>query len=259
MSTVDDIYIRLAEIHAYAGESEKFRNDLNKLVETGKTKEEAILTLAMEKGLTFYECIRKVEGLVKKGKTNKQAVSEVAKTMKINPEAEEKVREIQGEALGKRLFGTEEEPSESPIPPPTSPIPRMSFRVLMKYFVHGIAFSFLFLVLAFVLVFVLVFLVAVGSFIGLIIGFGILMLTIGGLNCFLTGVIWGEETNTSFWSVLLHGVVLFVILLFVNGILVMVPNLVFPSIATTVVTFIIGAFAGGFVGKKVAGLFEEGY
>lgn len=133
----------------------------------------------------------------------------------------------------------------------------MNWTDLAKYFVHGIAFSFLFLVLAFVLVFVLVFLVAFGSFIGLIIGFGILMLTVGGLNCFLTGVIWGVETNTSFWSVLLHGFALFLILLLVNGILVMVPNIVFPSIATTVVTFIIGAFAGGFVGKKVAELFEE--
>ena len=135
----------------------------------------------------------------------------------------------------------------------------MNWTDLAKYFVHGIAFSLLYLVLALVLVLVLGFLIVVGSFIGLIIGFGILMLTVGGLNCFLTGVIWGEETNTSFWSILLHGVALFVILLFVNGILVMVPNIVFPSIATTVVTFIIGAFAGGFVGKKVAELFEEEY
>ncbi len=133
----------------------------------------------------------------------------------------------------------------------------MNWTNLAKYFVHGIAFSFLFLVLAFVLVFVLVFLVAFGSFIGLIIGFGILMLTIGGLNCFLTGVIWGVETKTSFWSVLLHGFTLFMILLLVNGILVMAPNIAFPSIATTIITFIIGAFAGGFAGKKVAEWFEE--
>jgi len=128
---------------------------------------------------------------------------------------------------------------------------------LAKYFVHGIAFSFLFLVLTFVLLFILVFLVALGSFIGLIIGFGILMLTVGGLNYFLTEAIWGVETKTSFWSLLLHGFALFLILLLVNGILVMVPNIVFPSIATTIVTFIVGSFASGFVGKKVAELFEE--
>ena len=133
----------------------------------------------------------------------------------------------------------------------------MPWTDLAKYFVHGIAFSFLFLVLTFVLLFILVFLVALGSFIGLIIGFGILMLTVGGLNYFLTEAIWGVETKTSFWSLLLHGFALFLILLLVNGILVMVPNIVFPSIATTIVTFIVGSFASGFVGKKVAELFEE--
>jgi len=83
------------------------------------------------------------------------------------------------------------------------------------------------------------------------------MLTVGGLNYFLTEAIWGVETKTSFWSLLLHGFALFLILLLVNGILVMVPNIVFPSIATTIVTFIVGSFASGFVGKKVAELFEE--
>lgn len=131
------------------------------------------------------------------------------------------------------------------------------WEVLAKYFAHGIAFSLLFLVLAFVLIFLLVFLVAVGSLIGLIIGFGILILTIGGLNSFLADIIWGIETNTSFWSLLLHGFALFLILILVNGILVMVPNFVFPGIATTVLTFIIGAFAGGFVGKAVATWFPD--
>ncbi len=133
----------------------------------------------------------------------------------------------------------------------------MNWSDLARYFVHGIAFSFLFLVLAFVLAFILVFLVAVGSFIGLILGFGILLLIVGGLNYVLTEAIWGTTTKTSFWSLLLHGFILFLILLLVNGILVMVPNMVFPSIPTTVITFIVGAFAGGFVGKKVAEWFEE--
>ena len=56
---------------------------------------------------------------------------------------------------------------------------------------------------------------------------------------------------------LLHGVVLFLVLLVVNGVLVMVPNYVFPSLATTIITFIVGAFAGGYVGKMVAGWFES--
>ena len=149
--------------------------------------------------------------------------------------------------------------SESEYEKDEEPQPKMTSvrKAFAKYFVHGIAFSFLFLVLAFVLFFLIFFLIAVGSFIGLIIGFGILMLVIGGVNSFLADVIWGVETSTSFWSLLLHGFALFLILLLVNGVLVMVPNVAFPSIATTVITFVIGAFAGGFVGKKVAEWFEE--
>jgi hypothetical protein len=133
----------------------------------------------------------------------------------------------------------------------------LDWTVFAKYFVHGIAFSLLFIVLGLVVLFVTVALVAIGSLIGLIIGLGILMLAIGGLNCFLAEVIWGVHAKTSFWSLFFHGIVLFLALLVVNGILVAFPNFVFPSIATSVITFIIGAFAGGFVGKKVAGWFEE--
>ncbi|MDH5495239.1 MAG: hypothetical protein OEY24_06000 [Candidatus Bathyarchaeota archaeon] len=133
----------------------------------------------------------------------------------------------------------------------------MDLFVFAKYFMHGIAFSLLFLVLGLVVLFLTAVLVTIGSFIGLIIGFGILMLAVGGLNCFLAEVIWGVQTKTSFWSLFFHGIVLFLALLVVNGILAGIPNSVFPSITTTVITSIIGAFAGGFVGKKVAGWFEE--
>ena len=133
----------------------------------------------------------------------------------------------------------------------------MDWNVFAKYFVHGFSFSLLSLVLGLVVSLVTVVLVTIGSLIGLIIGLGILMLAIGGLNCFLAGVIWGVHAKTSFWSLFFHGIVLFLALLVVNGILVAFPNFVFPSTATTVITFIIGAFAGGFVGKKVAESFEE--
>ncbi len=133
----------------------------------------------------------------------------------------------------------------------------VDWAILAKYFLHGIAFSLLSIVLVFVVGLVLLFLVAIGSFIGLMLGLAVLMLAIGGLNCFLTDVIWDLQTKTSLWNLLLHGFVFFVILLVVNGFLVMVPNYIFPSIATTIITFIIGAFAGGFVGKTVAKWFES--
>ncbi len=131
------------------------------------------------------------------------------------------------------------------------------WRVFAKYFTHGIAFSLLFVVLALVGIFIIAFLTLIGSFIGLIIGLGILMVAVGGLNCFLADIIWGIETNTSFWSLLLHGVALFFVLLIVNLILVIGPNLAFPRIETTVITFIIGAFVDGFIGKSLASMFPE--
>ncbi len=128
---------------------------------------------------------------------------------------------------------------------------------LAKYFIHGIAFSLLFFVLAFVLVFVLGFLIAIGSIIGLVIGLGILMLVVGGLNGFLANAIWGIETTESFLSLFIHGVVLFLCLLVIHLFFVIGPQVAFPGIATTIVTFIIGAFIDGFIGKHVAALFEE--
>jgi hypothetical protein len=132
----------------------------------------------------------------------------------------------------------------------------LDWGVFAKYFVHGIAFSFLFLLLGIVTFLLFVVLVAIGSFIGFLIGLLILMLAIGVLNCFLAEIIWSAHTKMTFGSLLFHGVALFSVLFVVNGLLVAAPNWVIPSMATIVVTFIVGAFAGGVVGKKVAGLFE---
>jgi hypothetical protein len=55
---------------------------------------------------------------------------------------------------------------------------------------------------------------------------------------------------------LLHGFALFVVLLGVDGVLVYLPLFFLPGLATSVVTFIVGCFADGFVGKYVAGWWE---
>ena len=131
----------------------------------------------------------------------------------------------------------------------------MEWKNLAKYFVHGIAFSLLFTILAIIWAFILLILVSLGWFIGLIIGLGILMLIIGGLNSFLTDLLW-FPVKTSFWSILGHGIILFIVLLIVNGIFVIAPTLIFPGIATTIIVFIVGSFMDGFVAKKVAGFWE---
>jgi len=134
----------------------------------------------------------------------------------------------------------------------------MNWKDLAKYFVHGIAFSILFLILGIVWAFIFALLVFVGFIIGLVIGLGLLFLIVGYLNSVITSFLW-FEVKTSFWDLFLHGVALFIVLLIVNGIFVTVPSLVFPGIATTLITLIIAAVLDGFVGKKVAGLWEQEY
>jgi hypothetical protein len=134
----------------------------------------------------------------------------------------------------------------------------MNWKDLAKYFIHGIAFSILFLILGIVWVFVFAFLTIIGSIIGFIIGVGLLFLIVGFLNSTITFYLW-FEVKTSFWDFFFHGLALFMILLVVNGIFVSVPSLVFPGIATTVATLILATFLNGFVGKKVAGLWEKEY
>ena len=128
----------------------------------------------------------------------------------------------------------------------------------LKYFLHGISFSVLLLVLAFAWAFILGILVILGSFIGLIIGFVVLFFLIGGLNTFLTGVIWSITAETRWTSLLGHGFLLFIALLIVS-VPSVILNLAVPSLVTTIVTFVAYAFIDGFVAKKTAEYFEEVY
>lgn len=86
----------------------------------------------------------------------------------------------------------------------------------------------------------------------------LLFLIVGYLNSFITSLLW-FEVKRGFWDLLFHGVVLFIILLIVNAIFSLAPNLAVPGMATTVVSFIITSFLYGFVAKKVAGWWESEY
>jgi len=130
--------------------------------------------------------------------------------------------------------------------------------ILAKYFLHGVAFSLIFATLVFLWAFGFFALIVLGSFIGLAIGLGLLMLITGGINCFLTSLLW-FPVKTSFWSILGHGIVLFIALIVVNVIIVAVPSLAFPGLVTTIITFIISSFIDGFVSRGVAGFWKEEY
>jgi len=133
--------------------------------------------------------------------------------------------------------------------------PKITWKNLAKYFVHGIAFSILFTLLAFAWAFVMILLVSLGSIIGLIIGIGLLFLIVGFINTVLGVHLWNIEAETGFWSLFFHGLVLFIIFLIVNLITSVLPNLAFPGTAALVVTFIITSFLDGVIGKNVASWF----
>ncbi len=133
----------------------------------------------------------------------------------------------------------------------------MNWRNLLKYFVHGMTFSTSYFVLATVWAFVLSFLIGVGAIIGFIMGLVLLFLMAGFLNSVITSYLW-FKVKFGFWDFLFHGVVLFVTLLILN-VVITVPNLVLPGIATTVITYLIATFLEGFVAKKLAGWWQEEY
>ena len=93
---------------------------------------------------------------------------------------------------------------------------------------------------------------AIGLFIGLIIGLLVLFLIIGGLNAALTDFVWQIPIKSDWKSLLVHGFVLFIVLLIAS-----VPSLIIPSPATMIVIFIIYGVIDGFIAKNIAGYWEE--
>jgi hypothetical protein len=132
------------------------------------------------------------------------------------------------------------------------------WRLVVKYLVHGVTFSLLFTVLYLIWILGFFSLVMLGLFIGVIIGFGLLVLIIGFVNSIITGWLW-FPVKFGFWDILAHGFVLFLVLLVVHGFFSFLPSVFFPGTATTIITFIIGLFLDGVIGKRVGQWWEKTY
>jgi len=128
----------------------------------------------------------------------------------------------------------------------------MNWRTLARYFIHGMAFSFLFFVLSIAWVFAAISLVNIGALIGLVIGVVLLFLLVGFINSIITTNLW-FRVRSRFWDLLFHGIALSVVLLALNGITISLPNFASPGIATSIITFVIAAFLDGFAAVKLAG------
>lgn len=132
-----------------------------------------------------------------------------------------------------------------------------TWKIFAKYFVHGFTFSLLFLGFGVYFWLRVVFLGIFMIFPYAIIGIAILLFFVGGLNILLTSVIWDIEIDTAFLRLLLHGITLLLFLSIMNGIFILLPNFLFPGIPTAAITFIVGAFVDGYVGKSVAEWFPK--
>lgn len=129
-------------------------------------------------------------------------------------------------------------------------------RNLLKYFLHGIAFSFILIVLVIFWSVILAILVALGYIIGLIIGLIVLFYLLGGINVYLTGAIWGIQVKEDWKSLLRHGIVLSMALIIVH-IPAVIVSLAVPSPFATVPLLIIYGFVDGFVALHIGTLYEE--
>ncbi len=102
---------------------------------------------------------------------------------------------------------------------------------------------------------VLGFLIAIGYIIGLLIGFVILGLALGYINSFLADAVWEMGTDNKIVTRFFHGVLLFIVLL-IAELPMLAINYVFPHWLIIVIMFLIYVPIHGFVGLKVAEVFE---
>lgn len=162
--------------------------------------------------------------------------------------------------LGTQTSSSGAEPiSADPINPvPADETPVVSKPLMLKYFLHGIAFSLIMVGLVIIWAVLLVMLIMIGSVLGLFIGIAAFLFSIGGLNVILTNEIWHVEVKSDWKNVLAHGTVLFIALILV-GIPSIVLRAVFPGTIISIVLFIPYCFIDGYVARKISGMWVKGY
>jgi hypothetical protein len=84
-----------------------------------------------------------------------------------------------------------------------------------------------------------------------------LIVAIGLINSVVAEYIWDFSIEISFTQLLFHGIVMSISLLFVNGLLVVLPQFLFPGVLTTLVTFFPAAILDGMAGRYVAEHFSN--
>jgi len=133
----------------------------------------------------------------------------------------------------------------------------MRWETFGKVFLHGLAFIGISVVLFFGWVYFTLFLVTVGYLLGLVIGVVLLFVVVGYINRYLGSVLWGINGEPGVVYSFFHGLLLVVFLAVVNFLFVVLPNLMWREVATGVVTFFVGVFLNGAIGREVASWFKR--
>lgn len=136
---------------------------------------------------------------------------------------------------------------------------RSTFTNGLKYVAHGLLFQLLATALLIVGVFTIAALIIfgsyfgifLGSFWGLVVAIALLITVVGLANTLIARVIWGIPIQIS--VMLVPGwVSMFLGLIFVNLPVVVLPQIVFPGIATAIATFFPAVLLDGMIGKRMA-------
>ena len=135
---------------------------------------------------------------------------------------------------------------------------------LLKYFIHGLAFSLLYAILAIIWIFIFAFLVMIGALLGslvgvllgFILGFLVLFFFVGGLNTFLTRWIWSTSIRSDWPSLLIHGLGLFFALLFASLPMFFLIGIPY-SLVLSVALFVPYSLIDGFIAKNIAFALRE--
>jgi ribosomal protein L37AE/L43A len=132
-----------------------------------------------------------------------------------------------------------------------------AWKKVVKFFVHGIAFSVLFFALDFLWLFSSLFLLTIGSILGFIIGILLLFVIVGVTNTVVSRFVWKFSMKYSAKKIFFHGLILFVILLVVDPVF-MIPTLVFEGNPIAIAAdFIVSCFVCGSIGKMMAEMWAE--
>ena len=152
-------------------------------------------------------------------------------------------------------------------PYPSNPYPKerkgLELNKYIKYFLHGLGFTVIMFVITIGWVFILIPLAICGLCFGIVIALGILVYVMGWVNTWLMGVIWGKEkTSNEWWGPLVHGALLFVVLLVLSlpwySVKSVIPELnTWPYLIISILVFLVYCFIDGIAGYYVGTMFTE--